>query len=66
MPRLISETVLLGQASDREGRGNLTTRIESEAKAAANSSFDLDTAIDEDFTEPERVPSPLSLDDLDS
>jgi SNF2 family DNA or RNA helicase len=65
LPRLISETVLLGQASDPESRGNLTARIESEAKAAATSGFDLDAAIDEDFTEAERVSSPLSLDDLD-
>jgi hypothetical protein len=65
VPRLISETVLLGQASDPESRGNLTARIESEAKAAATSGFDLDSAIDEDFTEPARESSPLSLDDLD-
>jgi hypothetical protein len=63
--RLISETVLLGQASDPESRQNLTARIESEAKAAATSGFDLDSAIDEDFTESPRESSPLSLDELD-
>jgi hypothetical protein len=66
LPKLISEAVLLGQAGDPESRGNLTARIESEAKAAAASGFDLDAAIDEDFTEPARPPSPLSLEDLDS
>jgi superfamily II DNA or RNA helicase len=65
VPRLISETVLLGQASDPESRENLTARIESEAQAAATSGFDLDSAIDEDFAEPARESSPLSLDDLD-
>lgn len=65
LPKLISEAVLLGQASDPECRENLTAKLESEAKAAATSGFDLDAAIDEDFTEPARPPSPLSLDDLD-
>jgi SNF2 family DNA or RNA helicase len=66
LPQLISEAVLLGQAGDSESRENLTAKIESEAKAAATSGFDLDAAIDEDFTEPARPPSPLSLEDLDS
>jgi SNF2 family DNA or RNA helicase len=66
VPRLIRDTVLLGQASDWESRENLTARIESEAKAAAASGFDLDATIDEDFTQPESALSPLSLDDLDS
>ena len=65
LPSLISETVLLGQASDPESRENLTARIEAEARAAAASGFDLDAAVDEDFVEPRRAPSPLSLDDLD-
>ncbi len=65
LPRLISETVLRGQASDPESRENLAARIESEAREASKSGFDLDAAIDEDFSEPERAPSPLSLDDLD-
>ncbi len=56
---------LLGQASDPESRENLAARIESEAREASKSGFDLDAAIDEDFSEPERAPSPLSLDDLD-
>ncbi len=65
LPRLITETVLSGQASDAESRENLSARIQSEAKEAEESGFDLDAAIDEDFTEPERPSSPLSLDDLD-
>ncbi len=65
LPSLISETVLLGQASDPESRENLTAKIDAEAKAAATSGFDLDAAIDEEFTEPERMPSPLTLEDLD-
>jgi hypothetical protein len=57
--------VLSGQAGDPEGRRSLTARIESEAKLAEISGFDLDAAIAEDFAEPERVASPLSLEDLD-
>ncbi|MGC2443578.1 hypothetical protein [Candidatus Binatus sp.] len=37
LPSLISETVLLGRASDPETREDLTARIESEANAAATS-----------------------------
>ena len=44
LPGLITETVLLGQASDPESRENLTAKIESEAKEAATSGFDLDAA----------------------
>jgi SNF2 family DNA or RNA helicase len=66
LPKLISEAVLSGQVRDPEGRKILTARIESEAKTAETSGFDLDAAIDEDFTEPARPPSPLSLRDLDS
>ena len=65
LPSLLAETVLSGRAGDLEGRKSLTARIESEAKAAETSGFDLDAAIGEDFSEPERVPSPLSLEDLD-
>jgi SNF2 family DNA or RNA helicase len=65
LPKLISEAVLLGE-DDPESRETLTARIESEAKTAETSGFDLDAAIDEDFTEPARPPSPLSLEDLDS
>jgi len=65
VPRLISDTVLLGKASDPESREALAAKIESEAKAAETSGFDLDAAIDEDFTGPVRPPSPLSLEDLD-
>src|SRR5215469_6839797 len=40
--------------------------MESEAKAVATSGFDLDAAIDEDFTAPVCPESPLTLEDLDS
>jgi hypothetical protein len=65
LPSLISETVLLGQACDPESRENLTAKIEAEAMAAATSGFDLDAAIDEEFTEAPRESPPLSLEDLD-
>ena len=65
LPSLISETVLLGQASDPESRENLTAKIEAEAKVAATSGFDLDAAIDEEFIEPARDRHPLSLEDFD-
>ena len=65
LPNLVAETVLSGQARDPEGRKSLTARIESEAKEAEASGFDLDAAIDEDFSEHDRPAPRLSLDDID-
>jgi hypothetical protein len=60
LPSLIGEAVLLGQAGGAESKANLTARIESEVKAASTSGFDLDAAIDEDFSEPQRYLSVTS------
>jgi superfamily II DNA or RNA helicase len=65
LPNLLAETVLSGQAGDPEGRKSLTARIESEAMVAETAGFDLDAAIDEDFTEPERPSARLAMEDLD-
>ncbi|MGO9450595.1 MAG: helicase-related protein [Candidatus Binataceae bacterium] len=65
LPNLVAETVLSGQARDPESRRILTSRLESEAKEAEASGFDLEAAIDEDFTEPNRPAPRLSLDDID-
>ena len=65
LPNLVAETVLSGQARDPESRKSLTARIESEAKEAEASGFDLEATIDEDFTEPDRPVPRLALDDID-
>ena len=65
LPRMISQTVLSGESRDDQSRANAMDAIEQQARAAEGRGFDIDTVTDEDLAMPERVPSSVTMEDLD-
>ena len=65
LPRMISKTVLSGETRDDRSRANAIEAIEQQARAAEGKGFDIDSVTDEDLAMPERVPSSVTMEDLD-
>ena len=65
LPRMISQTVLSGESRNDQSRANAMDAIEQQARAAEGRGFDIDTVTDEDLAMPERVPSSVTMEDLD-
>ena len=65
LPRMISKTVLSGETRDDRSRANAIDAIEQQARAAEGKGFDIDSVTDEDLAMPERVPSSVTMEDLD-
>ena len=65
LPRIISKTVLSGETRDDRSRANAIDAIEQQARAAEGKGFDIDSVTDEDLAMPERVPSSVTMEDLD-
>ncbi len=62
LPRAIADTVLSGR---ERGRVEVVEAIEQQASDAERGGFDLDAALTEDLTMPQRSPSPVLMEDLD-
>ena len=65
LPRTIAGAVLSGAGRERLERAGVTDAVERQAREAEAGGFDLDAALDDDATLPDRPPSPVTLDDLD-
>ena len=65
LPRMISKTVLSGETRDDRSRANAIDAIEQQARAAEGKGFDIDSVTDKDLAMPKRVPSSVTMEDLD-
>ncbi len=63
MPREIADAVLAGGGNPNAP--NIADRIKRQVVEEEQSGFDIDAALDTDLGMPDRVPSPVTLDDLD-
>ena len=63
MPREIADAVLAGGGNPNAP--NIADRIKRQVFEDEQSGFDIDAALDTDLGMPDRVPSPVTLDDLD-
>jgi hypothetical protein len=64
MPGVISQTVLSGKSSSKEGRSNVVSDLEQAAAAAREAGFDLDEFSASDLEEPAQPEPALTLEDL--
>ena len=62
LPRVIADAVLSGRERERV---NVVETIEQQASEAERGGFDLDNALEQDVTMPQRSPSPILMEDLD-
>ena len=65
LPRAIADAVVSGAGREGPERARVTDAIERQARQAEAGGFDLDAALDDDVTLPERPPSPVTMEDLD-
>ena len=65
LPTVISKAVLCGSENRSENRVNATNDVEREFQKVERQSFDIDAVLDEDLVMPERMPSPVTMEDLD-
>ena len=65
LPRTIADAVVSGAGREGAERARVTDAIERQARQAEAGGFDLDAALDDDVTLPERPPSPVTMEDLD-
>ena len=63
MPRAVTSAVLAGR--DSADARNVADRIERQIDEEEQGGFDIDAALDSRFEVSERIPSPITLDDLD-
>ena len=65
LPRTIADAVVSGAGREGPERASVTDAIERQARQAEAGGFDLDAALDDDVTLPDRPPSPVTMEDLD-
>ena len=65
LPRAIADAVVSGAGREGPERARVTDAIERQARQAEAGGFDLDAALDDDVTLPDRPPSPVTMEDLD-
>ena len=65
LPRTISQTVLSGESRDARERANVVDVIEREAQERRSAGFDIDAVIESDLAMPARLPSIVTMEDLD-
>ena len=65
LPRTIADAVVSGAGREGPERARVTDAIERQARQAEAGGFDLDAALDDDVTLPDRPPSPVTMEDLD-
>ncbi len=65
LPGRISQCVLAGKGRDARERANLVDTIEREANERRDSGFNIDAITESDLAMPERLPSTVTMEDLD-
>ena len=65
LPRTIAGAVVSGSGREARERASVTDAIERRAQEAEAGGFDLDAVLDDDITLPDRLPSPVTMEDLD-
>ena len=65
LPRTIADAVVSGAGREGPERARVTDAIERQARQAEAGGFDLDAALDDNVTLPDRPPSPVTMEDLD-